>query len=201
MKELWKLIPGDWKFPYYVSSHGRVGRLLKNGRTKILHGAYHGAGYLRVRLTLAEEGREYSLFYVHRLVAAAFLEKPDWAEVVHHLNHDSLDNRLENLAWSTHKGNARYWVAYKNEQAAAGRSGEVVGASPMLCSLPLARERSQKEVGSPSSGGWSEQAQVSPPEVLPQSLLTVSWSVPLGEDSCFDSRPEHGYTVASKDGI
>lgn len=208
MKEVWKLIPGEWKYPYYVSSHGRVARLLKSGSPKILQGAVHrgmnqqrGPGYVRVRLTLASEGREYCPCYVHRLVAAAFLKKPDWGEVVHHINHDPFDNRLENLAWATHKENARYYVEYKNEQAAAGGGDGVVGLAPLLCSLPLARERPSEEAGGSPSSGRGEQAQVSPSEVLPEPLLTVSWCVSLGQDSRFDSRTEHEYTIASKEGV
>ena len=208
MKEVWKIIPGEWKFPYYVSSQGRVARLLRSGRPKILQGAVHrgmnqdrGPGYVRVRLTLASEGREYCPCYVHRLVAAAFLKKPDWGEVVHHINHDPFDNRLENLAWATHKENARYYVEYKNEQAAAGGGDGVVGPAPMLCSLPLARERPSEETGSSPSGGRSEQAQVPSPQVLSESLRTVSWCVSLGQDSRFDSRPEHGYTIAGEEGV
>lgn len=208
MKEVWKIIPGEWKFPYYVSSNGRVARLLRSGRPKILQGAVHrgmnqnrGPGYVRVRLTLDKEGREYCPCYVHRLVAAAFLEKPEWGEVVHHLNHDPFDNRLENLAWATHKENARYYIEYKNEQAAAGGGDSLVGPAPLLCSVPLARERPPEEAGGSPSGGRGEQAQVPPPQVLPEPLLTVSWCVSLGQDTRFDSRPEHGYTVTGEEGV
>lgn len=38
---------------------------------------------------------------VHRLVALAFLPNPDDLPMVDHINHDPLDNRLENLRWST----------------------------------------------------------------------------------------------------
>lgn len=208
MKEVWRIIPGEWKYRYYVSSHGRVARLLKNGSPKILQGSVHrgmnqqrGPGYVRVRLTLDREGREYCPCYVHRLVAAAFLAKPAWGEVVHHLNHNPFDNSLGNLAWSTHRGNARYFVEFKNEQAAAGGGDAVVGPAPLLCSVPLARERPSEEAGGPSSGGGSEQAQVPSSEVLPEPLLTMSWCVSLGQDSRFDSRAEHGYTIAGKEGV
>lgn len=208
MKEVWKLIPGEWKFPYYVSSQGRVARLLRSGRPKILQGAVHrgmnqdrGPGYVRVRLTLDRERRECLPCYVHRLVAAAFLEKPEWGEVVHHLNHNPFDNSLGNLAWSTHRGNARYFIEFKNEQAAAGRGDGVVGPAPLLCSVPLARERPSEKVGSSPPGGRGEQTQVPPSEVLPEPLLTVSWCISLGQDSRFDSGTEHEYTIASEEGV
>ena len=38
---------------------------------------------------------------VHRLVAEAFLPNPDNLPEVHHLNHDTKDNRAENLKWVT----------------------------------------------------------------------------------------------------
>lgn len=201
MKEAWKLVPGEWKYEYYVSNRGRVGRLLKSGKPRILRGAEHCDGYTRVRLTLRSSRREYCLCYVHRLVAMAFLEKPKWADVVHHLNHDAADNRLENLAWATYNDNARYFVEYKNEQAAAGGGDAVVGPAPLLCSVPLARERPPETARGSSSGGGSEPAQVPRRQVLPESLLPVSWCVSLWQDSCFDSRPEHGYTFVCQAGV
>lgn len=202
MKEVWKLVPGEWKYEYYVSNRGRVGRLLQSGKPKIIRGNMHESGYLRVRLTVPGR-RRYCLCYVHRLVAMAFLEKPGWADVVHHLNHDASDNRLENLAWATYTDNARYFVEFKNEQAeaAAGGGDEVGGPAPLLCSLPLARERPPEAARGSSSGGRSEQEQVPRRQVLPESLLTMSWCVSQWEDSRFDSRPEHGYTAASQAGV
>lgn len=38
---------------------------------------------------------------VHRLVAKAFLPNPDSLPEVHHLNHDTKDNRVHNLKWVT----------------------------------------------------------------------------------------------------
>lgn len=38
---------------------------------------------------------------VHRLVAETFLPNPDNLPEVHHLNHDTKDNRVENLKWVT----------------------------------------------------------------------------------------------------
>lgn len=37
----------------------------------------------------------------HRLIAEAFIENPNNLEYVHHINHDRLDNRIENLQWVT----------------------------------------------------------------------------------------------------
>ncbi len=44
------------------------------------------------------------VFLIHRLLAQTFIPRPDGTEnVVRHLNNDPLDNRLENLAWSSRK--------------------------------------------------------------------------------------------------
>lgn len=43
---------------------------------------------------------------VHRLVAEAFIPKPDGATMVRHLNGDNADNRASNLAWGTAKDNS-----------------------------------------------------------------------------------------------
>ena len=49
--------------------------------------------------------------FVHRLVADAFVHKPEWAYEVNHLNGDKADNRAENLEWTTRSDNMRH--AYK----------------------------------------------------------------------------------------
>ena len=50
------------------------------------------------------EGKKYARSQ-HRLVAEAFLENPEHLECVHHINNDSLDNRLENLQYVTSSEN------------------------------------------------------------------------------------------------
>ena len=67
-----------------------------------------GRGDTKVKGGKAE--RRCSLTYaVHRLVAEAFLEKPEQEEMleVHHINHERGDNRVENLMWITVKENRR----------------------------------------------------------------------------------------------
>lgn len=44
---------------------------------------------------------------MHRHVAKAFIDKPAGADYVDHLNNDRLDNRVENLVWTTRKANNR----------------------------------------------------------------------------------------------
>ena len=62
-------------------------------------------GYLSV--TLTKEGKQYKR-YVHRLVCETFLEKEEHHECVNHINGDKLDNRVENLEWTTYSENNKH---------------------------------------------------------------------------------------------
>lgn len=199
MKEVWKLAVGHWRYKYYVSNLGRVGRVLSSGKHRTLRGTLYGDGYRRVGL-ISDSGK-YTCMPIHRLVAFAFLTKPEWGSVVHHINHEKDDNRLENLCWSTHSHNTRLYYEFKNEQETASGSGGLVGPTPLLCCVPLAGERPSQEDGDSSPRGGLVSVKVPSPQVLPKPVLTVSWSVSLGEGVCFDSRPEHGYTTHGEEGV
>lgn len=56
-------------------------------------------GYFRVNI----RGKCY---FLHRLIAEAFIENPNNNPVVDHINHNRQDNRIENLRWVTIKENA-----------------------------------------------------------------------------------------------
>lgn len=199
MKETWKLAVGEWKHDYYVSTLGRVGRLLKSGKHRTLSGAIDKDGYCRVGLK-GSSGK-ICRRAVHRLIAETFLARPAWGMVVHHLNHNKADNRLGNLCWATYQDNTRYYYEFKNEQEATSGGDGLVGPAPLLCNLPLAGERPSEEAGSSSLGGGLVSVEVPPPKMLPQPVFTMSWSVSLWEGVCFDSRPEHGYTTHSQAGV
>lgn len=57
-------------------------------------------GYLRC--TFSNGGVRKS-YYVHRLVAQAFVKNPCGKPTVNHINGVKTDNRAENLEWATHK--------------------------------------------------------------------------------------------------
>jgi len=47
---------------------------------------------------------------VHQLVAENFLEKPEWADCVNHLDGNKLNNHVSNLEWTTRALNCKHAV-------------------------------------------------------------------------------------------
>lgn len=47
-------------------------------------------------------------YYIHRLVAEAFIPNPYDLETVNHINEDVTDNRVENLEWMSREDNLAY---------------------------------------------------------------------------------------------
>ena len=105
-KEIWKDILG-YEGKYMVSNWGRVKSLNynKTGKEGILKAVKVGNGYLQVHLCKDGKGKWY---FVHRLVASAFLENPEGYTEVNHINEDKADCRAENLEWCSRSYNCSY---------------------------------------------------------------------------------------------
>ena len=102
--EIWEDIEG-YEGIYQVSSLGRIKRLYKNGKERILKLRSDRDGYLNVGL--CKEGRVKSRG-VHRLVAQAFIPNPDNKSQVNHRDENKSNNKVENLEWVTGKENINY---------------------------------------------------------------------------------------------
>lgn len=84
---------------YAITDNGEV---INTKTNKTLAPLDNGTRHLQVILN----GKHY---LIHRLVADAFLEKPEeWeAMVVHHKDGNPLNNKADNLAWVSQKENCR----------------------------------------------------------------------------------------------
>ena len=87
-----KDIPGYEKY-YAASDDGQIWSKRSN---RFLKTYLNRCGYLTATLSVA---RNVKTFYVHRLVALAWLPNPDNLPQVDHINMNPLDNRVENLEW------------------------------------------------------------------------------------------------------
>ena len=85
------------------------------------------------RVYLSRDGKKVGM-QVHRLVADAFLPNPDCQPVVNHLDGDPLNNRVENLEWTTHSGNCIHAVRMgltrlPNQRGASNSNARLTDAS------------------------------------------------------------------------
>ena len=97
---------GCWQ----VSSHGRV----CSATGVVSYGSLKASGYYRVKVLGSD-------FYVHRLVAFAFIGPPPNSDAwqVHHLDGDPSNNRLGNLRYATHQQN----MMHSHENPSRGCGG------------------------------------------------------------------------------
>lgn len=126
--EVWKAIPG-YEGAYEVSNHGRVkslvGWIVKKGkvaRERIIQPTDNGAGYKIVGLVRNGHRKNY---YVHRLVADAFLCEHN-GDVVNHKDYNKANNSADNLEWCTQKENVLHSVPkmMHRKGKAASNTGE-----------------------------------------------------------------------------
>lgn len=105
MDERWLPVRG---FPmYWVSTLGRVYSMQTR---KFLKPQMDTSGHFQVRLS---NEREQRLYFVHRLVAEAFIDNPHGDPIVRHLNDDRYNNEVSNLAWGTIGDNAKDMIRNK----------------------------------------------------------------------------------------
>lgn len=112
-EETWLPIK-SWEGLYEVSDLGRVRSLDREVRHSknftyrqrgaVLHPSPRHRGHLVVSLTQSPRRESW---YVHRLVADAFLPNPENHPLVLHGDDDPNNNEVNNLRWGTYKDNAQ----------------------------------------------------------------------------------------------
>lgn len=100
--EEWCAVPySDFKH-YSISNNGKVVNSITNRTLKPLY--QKGSGYYTV--TLYNKGKKMMTF-IHRLVAEAFILNPNNLETVNHIDHNKLNNNVDNLEWMSRGDNAK----------------------------------------------------------------------------------------------
>ncbi|CAE7352313.1 yosQ [Symbiodinium natans] len=105
---------GTWQ----VSSHGRV----QSSRGSVSFGSLNCSGYRRVKI--GDQS-----YYVHRLVAAAFLDRPRnlrcWQ--INHLDGNSSNNHVANLQYVTPNENMKHsWATNSSRKRRSSKLGKAV---------------------------------------------------------------------------
>ena len=96
MTEIWKSSGYEG---YEASNLGRV----RNAKTgKILKGHPNEKGYMRVCL------KKYQTTFLHRVIASAFLERPEGCTEINHKDGNKKNNCVDNLEWCTHQQNMHH---------------------------------------------------------------------------------------------
>lgn len=108
----WKRIYGFDR--YEVSTAGEVRSYCKEHDGRILKQVTHWKGYKTIYLH-NEGGR--TKFFIHRLVALAFIHNPEKHPIVNHKDLDKANNNMENLEWIDDSGNQNHWRGMRVEKS------------------------------------------------------------------------------------
>jgi hypothetical protein len=132
MEETWKEIEG--KAGFFVSDKGRIKRV-QGDKEVIRRLSILKIGYPAV--TIYADGK-HKTFYVHRMVAEAFLPNPHNYRCVNHIDGNKANNALSNLEWCSHSMNHIH--AYSTglrEAAFKGKSGKDHNRSVPVIAMDL----------------------------------------------------------------
>lgn len=127
MTEIWKDVHG-YEGCYQVSNLGNVKSL-----SRIIHRNVPSTGNFRckerilktdnvkgyLRVTLSNNKKK-KRFFIHRLVAIAFIENKYDKPFVNHIDSNPLNNKADNLEWCTQKENIAHGFKYGNMKVKRG---------------------------------------------------------------------------------
>lgn len=105
--EIWKSIKG-YEGLYEISTHGRVKSIIF--ANVVILKEFITNGYCRVTLLKNKKARH---FFVHQLVAEAFIPNIENKQQVNHINCIKNDNCVENLEWCTPRENQTHYQLKK----------------------------------------------------------------------------------------
>ena len=115
---MWKTIQTEPN--YEVNSKGDVRNKKTNHVKSIRLDRY---GYKRV--TLYPSGKTY---FIHRLVAEAFIPNPLNKPMINHIDNDAENNHVANLEWVTHSENMLHAQSQGRLFHAQSKAGKIAGA-------------------------------------------------------------------------
>ena len=137
---MWKDIEG-YEGKYLVSDEGYVKRIYKNKPARILKNRSKDDGYCTVSLCVNGKAKTCS---VHRLVANAFLERPEGTTEVNHKDGNKQNNNVSNLEWVTQADN-RYHAMEKIGKPPFGKNARKVRCLDAVTGDVVAEYRSMSE--------------------------------------------------------
>lgn len=114
--EEWRPFPKHGYPNYQVSNFGRVYSKFKRG---LMTGTITYKGYHKLHVPYMGKTKGY---YVHQLVALAFIPNPNNYPQVNHIDCVKTNNHVSNLEWCTNKMNSDH--AYKNGRVCGLPKGE-----------------------------------------------------------------------------
>jgi hypothetical protein len=92
---------------YYISNFGN----LINSKTERILKPYNVKGYLQIALFKNGKDKKY---YLHRLIALAFIPNPENKDFVDHIDNNPLNNNIINLRWVSNQQNQFNSLKSKN---------------------------------------------------------------------------------------
>lgn len=109
---------------YLVSNFGRIQRKKRNEDTWQLSKTSLIGGYDTFWIR-RKNSKQSSSYYIHRVVATAFCERPENAKYVVHLDFDKLNNKASNLKWVDRAG---MYLHHKKNPKKLARKGKVTSS-------------------------------------------------------------------------